>query len=111
MKTIERQDRTCFRLDPINAVGIASVGHRKYADGIGAHYQSWIQRRDDRTVLRGGGHCARRFSITCHSWAKAWPPADLPAKVPTGARRAAIVSTTLAIGMTGQSGWRASASA
>src|SRR3569832_603334 len=104
VKAIERQDCPRPGFDPIDAVGIAAVGHRKHADRIGAEDELRIERGYDRTFRRIDGPCARRFSIICHNWANAWPPADLAAKAPTGARRTAMVSTTLAIGITGQSG-------
>lgn len=115
MEAVERQDRARLGFDPIDAVGIAPIGHREHPDGIGAEQELRIEdvvpnsghrisAVHDATTSRSVGHCARRFSITCHKSAKALAPTDLAAKAPTGARRAAIVSTTLAIGMTGQSG-------
>ena len=51
----DRQDRPLARLDPINTLGLAVIGHRKHADRIGAE--------DELRVERGhrgyGGGCSQ----------------------------------------------------
>jgi hypothetical protein len=60
-KRIERKDRTLLWLDPINAVGIAMIGHGEHADRIGAQDELRIERRhgDDH---RDGSRVLRQAS-------------------------------------------------
>jgi len=95
LETVERQDGAAARLDPIDAGGVAAVGHREYADRIGTEHDLRIE---------DVAHAASVCSIRRHSSANACAAADRGANTPTGARLTAIDSIPLAIGITGQSG-------
>lgn len=45
VKAVERQDRAAFGFDPIDAIGLAVIGHREHADGIGAEHHPGIEPR------------------------------------------------------------------
>ena len=45
VKAVQRQDRAPFRLHPINVRGVAIVGHREHADGIGLQQQNGVDHR------------------------------------------------------------------
>ncbi len=112
IEAFERQNGPALWLNPINAGCLTIICHREHANRIGPQYHLGIKPLDWRTRLqRLPPLSANRSSIACQSVAKHWPAGVRAAKLPTGARRTVIVSTTLAIGTTGQSGWRISASA
>jgi len=46
VKTVEREDRARLGLDPVDRPRIATVRHRKNADGVGAQQQLGIERGD-----------------------------------------------------------------
>lgn len=45
MEAVERQDRAALGLDPVHAIGLAMIGHREHADGIGAEHHPGIEPR------------------------------------------------------------------
>lgn len=45
MESIERQDRAALGFYPIDAIGLAMIGHREHADGIGAEHHPGIEPR------------------------------------------------------------------
>lgn len=71
MKTIERHDRTALWFHPIDAVRRAVVGHREYPHGIGAKHHAGVEPFHRHSYHRAPGDSASRFSIACHSAAKA----------------------------------------
>jgi len=108
---VERQDSALARLDPIDPGGIAAVGHWEDAHGIGAQQHQRIERGAGMLGQPRVSRSASLRSMPVQRCENALPAGLAGANAPIGARCAAICSTALAIGTTGQSACVSSASA
>ena len=59
VKAVDRQDRACARLHPIDAIGIARIGHREDAHRIGPQHQFRVERLHPGRTWRRRGRKAR----------------------------------------------------
>lgn len=107
VKAVERQYCPHFGLHPENFGRVAAVGHRKYADRIGAQQHVGIEQVHRATINRcslrviGRVPVGVRVSLSCARrcatiWRTLGRPGDCGAKASTGARWLAICSAALA---------------